>query len=55
MREKAVYLASLPNVEIPDLDVTSAKFITAAVKLVEAKMGRKAWKSWIVILVYPKI
>jgi len=55
MREKVVYLASLPNVEIPDLDVTSAKFITAAVKLVEAKMGRKAWKSWIVILVYPKI
>ncbi len=42
MREKAVYLAPFPNVEILDLDVTSAKSITAAVKLVEAKMGRKA-------------
>ncbi len=42
MREKAVYLAPLPNVEIPDLDVTSAKSITAPGKLVEAKMGRKA-------------
>ncbi len=40
-REKASHLAKLPNVEILDLDVTSAESIAAALRTLEARTGER--------------